>query len=57
MSIEKEAEVYKLYCDVCGENEEFPTFTDAVKYKKPNGWESKHQNDEWFDICEECLNG
>lgn len=57
MSIEKEVEVYKLYCDVCGENEEFPTFTDAVKYKNHNGWESKHQNDEWIDICEECRNG
>ena len=47
---------YDLVCDICGESagRVFMAFTDAVNYKKPNGWKSQKRDGEWEDVCPEC---
>jgi hypothetical protein len=64
MSIVKEGSGFVLACDVCGEiarNEHkfdtFPTFQDAVKFKKQNNWKSSKHQGEWEDVCPECQKG
>lgn len=56
MSIEREGDMYFLYCDVCGEaaDSDFFKFDDAVEYKKSNGWKSRKYGGEWEDVCPEC---
>lgn len=48
---------FELSCDVCGEccDESFDEFTDAVQFKKDEGWKSRKINGEWHDLCPECV--
>lgn len=52
--IEKCDNLYHLICDICGEHDSFLEFTDAVDYKKRNGWKSKRYDNDWVDVCPEC---
>lgn len=54
--IDKSCEFYSLTCDVCGEeaSEEFFEFSEAVDYKKSEGWKSQKKNGEWQDVCPDC---
>jgi hypothetical protein len=48
---------YKLSCDYCEEeeDEDFDEFTDAVAYKKENGYKSiKSKSGTWYEICPDC---
>ena len=54
--ITKEYGDYILSCDICGgpADKKFDTFSEAVDYKKPNGWKVRKVNGEWKDTCPEC---
>ena len=54
--IDKSCGFYSLTCDVCEEetNEEFFEFSEAVDYKKSEGWKSQKKNSEWQDVCPDC---
>ena len=53
--IEKISGRYYLVCDCCGEDEmEFDDFSDAVDYKKANGWRAVCEGGVWQDYCVEC---
>ena len=56
MSIEKNYGMYQLVCDICCEpaQGEFGNFSDAVEYKKKNGWRSVHNGLDWRDDCPDC---
>lgn len=56
MSIERSCGMYALTCDICGEeaDEQFFDFSEAVDFKKDNGWKSQKHNGEWQDICPDC---
>lgn len=48
---------YDLTCDICGETKTRKSFKAAVELKKDLEWKSKKNKDnEWEDICTECLN-
>lgn len=51
--------LYVLECDVCGvdSGELFDEFLEAVEWKrdKSHGWSSRRIDDDWEDICEECV--
>ena len=53
--IAKECDKYILCCDACDENELFNTFQEALNFKKREGWKSDNTDDEWVDICQECV--
>lgn len=54
--IERDGNTYTLYCDYCGNFiEDLPGFDLAVECKKANGWVSNKINNEWFDMCPDCL--
>lgn len=49
--------IYSLMCDICCDEfkqETFSTFSEAVEFKKNNGWKSKKIDGEWQDICPDC---
>ena len=48
--------LYTLACDICGEEalETFEEFSEAVQYKKDEGWKSQKYKGEWEDVCPEC---
>jgi hypothetical protein len=48
--------LYTLTCDICGEEalETFEKFSEAVQYKKDEGWKSQKHKGEWEDVCPEC---
>ena len=54
--IDKFGGVYSLTCDICQEEapEQFFDFSEAVDYKKQNGWKSQKRKGEWEDVCPEC---
>lgn len=54
--IQKFDGLFFLTCDVCqGEADEtFFEFSEAVQYKKDNGWQSRKRNGEWEDVCPDC---
>ena len=56
MTIEQSGEIYNLTCDICGmvEAEPFDYFSDAVDFKKENGWKSQKRYGEWEDVCPDC---
>ena len=51
--IERDYNLYVLVCDVCGEQEVYDSFDEAVEAKK-QGWKSKAEKGQWIDICPEC---
>jgi hypothetical protein len=55
--IEKQQNLFRLICDVCGEDSGvgFANFGYAVDYKKANGWKSQMIKDGWQDACPECV--
>lgn len=54
--IEKEGGSYTLKCDYCSNYiDDLEDFTQAVEYKKANGWTSNKIDDMWFDMCPDCL--
>lgn len=56
--ISKYAGMYELSCCLCGDGagEEFEFFSEAVEYKKENGWGSREfRKCEWEDICPSCM--
>lgn len=56
MSIVKAGEDnYALICDRCDRKVKgFDSFYDAVDYKAENGWKSRKEDGEWYDICPSC---
>lgn len=54
--ITKKGYVYKLICDICGEDsgENFDNFDEAVEYKKEAGWRSVKEDGEWIEMCPDC---
>lgn len=54
--IEREGSGYILRCDYCSNYvDDLEDFARAVEYKKANGWVSNKIDNEWFDMCPECL--
>lgn len=58
--IEKQKDkTYKLFCDICGneEYETFDTFMDAVDFKvNSDDWLTKKvDKDIWEDYCKNCI--
>ena len=49
-------DMYRLVCDVCGEDapSAFWEFDAAAKYKRDNGWKLQQHEGEWEDVCPEC---
>jgi hypothetical protein len=46
---------YELICDICGDSiVGFDNFSEAVGYKKQEGWKSQKHNGEWEDVCPNC---
>lgn len=49
-------EGFVLTCDFCGnEIKYFDTFQEARDYSKENGWQSKYKNNQWNNVCYDCL--
>lgn len=56
--IERDYNLYILVCDICGEEQTYNDFQEAVEAKKKEGWQSKREKGQWVDICPECqING
>jgi len=55
--ISKEYGKFTLSCDICGSasEKEYDTFQDAIDAKKDIGWQSKKIDDQWADVCPDCL--
>lgn len=46
---------YELICDICGDSVVgFDNFSEAVGYKKQEGWKSQKVADGWEDACPNC---
>lgn len=52
--IERDYNLYILVCDICGEEQTYNDFQEAVEAKKKEGWQSKREKEQWMDICPEC---
>lgn len=58
MSIERIGDRFALFCDICGEGEDYETFEEAVQGCKDLGWMIRRVEDgTWENICEECYKG
>ncbi|KRQ86029.1 hypothetical protein ABG79_02161 [Caloramator mitchellensis] len=52
--IDKQYGKHILVCNMCGEEYEFDSYDEAIKYMRENGWRSKNYGGEWEDICDIC---
>jgi len=49
---------YVVHCDFCDEElylMDSEYFQDALREMKEYGWKSRKENDEWVNICPDCL--
>jgi len=52
--IDKEHGKFILECAMCGIEEVFDTFDEAVDFMKKEGWVSENERWGWIEICPEC---
>lgn len=58
--IDRDGDDFYITCDNCGEELHIDTaygdWSEMIKDMKAQGWKSrKDQNDEWENLCPECL--
>lgn len=53
MSITKDGK--SVVCDTCGEGFEADNFQDALQQIRAGGWETYKEDNEWKQICDNCL--
>ena len=55
MTIERDKNEWKIFCDLCYEFERgFNDFDEVRKWAKENGWEAKNINGTWINYCQSC---